>query len=81
MVIADNMAPVVDRAHPLDPRLNRAFAEYAQDRGFGPARIRSPQDSLDVSQTGQWPTSPGPPSNHQRANQARRMLEPKPPPG
>jgi transposase len=35
VVIVDNMAPVVDRAHPLEPRLNRAFAEYAQDRGFG----------------------------------------------
>jgi hypothetical protein len=46
VVIAGNMAPVVDRAHPLEARLNRAFAEYAQDRGFAvdPARIRSPQD-------------------------------------
>ena len=34
VVIIDNMAPVVDRAHRTDPRLNRAFAEYAQDRGF-----------------------------------------------
>jgi hypothetical protein len=35
------MAPIVDRAHPTDPRLNRAFAEYAQARGFviDPARV------------------------------------------
>ena len=32
-IIPDNMAAIVDRAHPTDPRLNRAFAEYAQDRG------------------------------------------------
>jgi transposase len=46
IVIPDNMAAVVDKAHPTDPRLNRAFAEYAQDRGFAvdPARIRSPTD-------------------------------------
>lgn len=50
VVIIDNMAPVVDRAHPLEPRLNRAFAEYAQDRGFviDPARIRSPRDKPRV---------------------------------
>ncbi len=50
IVIADNMAPVVDRAHPTEPRLNRAFAEYAQDRGFAvdPARIRRPTDKPKV---------------------------------
>ena len=47
VVIPDNMAPVVDRAHPTDPRFNQAFAEYAQDRGFviDPARIRHPADN------------------------------------
>jgi hypothetical protein len=56
VVIIDNMAPVVDRAHPLDPRLNRAFAEYAQDRGFAvdPARIRSPQDKPRVERAVQF---------------------------
>jgi Mu transposase, C-terminal domain len=56
VVIPDNMAPVVDRAHPLDPRLNRAFAEYAQDRGFAvdPARIRSPQDKPRVERAVQF---------------------------
>ena len=33
-VIPDNMSPIVDKANPLDPRLNQAFVEYAQDRGF-----------------------------------------------
>jgi Integrase core domain len=44
VVIPDNMAAIVDRAHPTEARLNRAFAEYAQDRGFlvDPARIRRP---------------------------------------
>lgn len=34
------------RADPLEPRLNEAFVEYAQSRGFliDPARVRSPQD-------------------------------------
>ena len=40
VVIPENMAPIVDKAHPTEPRLNRALAEYAQDRGFvvDPAR-------------------------------------------
>ena len=50
IIIPDNMSPVVDRAHPLEPRISRAFAEYAQDRGFliDPARVRSPQDKPRV---------------------------------
>jgi hypothetical protein len=49
-VIPDNMKSIVDRADPLDPRLNQAFVEYAQDRGFAvdPARVRSPQDKPRV---------------------------------
>ena len=56
VVIVDNMAPVVDRAHPLEARLNRAFAEYARDRGFAvdPARIRSPQDKPGVERAVQF---------------------------
>lgn len=40
----------MDRADRLEPRLNQAFMEYAQERGFGvdPARIRSPQDKPRV---------------------------------
>jgi transposase len=50
VIIPDNMSPVVDRAHPLEPRISRAFAEYAQDRGFliDPARIRRPTDKPRV---------------------------------
>jgi hypothetical protein len=49
-VIPDNMKTIVDRADPLDPRLNQAFVEYAQARGFviDPARVRSPQDKPRV---------------------------------
>jgi hypothetical protein len=50
IIIPDNMSPVVDRAHPLEPRISRAFAEYAQDRGFliDPARVRRPTDKPRV---------------------------------
>jgi hypothetical protein len=33
-VIPDKMGAVVDHADPLEPRLNQAFVEYAQSRGF-----------------------------------------------
>jgi hypothetical protein len=50
VVIPDNMAAVVDRAHPTEPRINQAFAEYAQARGFliDPARVRRPTDKPRV---------------------------------
>ncbi|MGH3395586.1 MAG: IS21 family transposase [Streptosporangiaceae bacterium] len=56
ILIPDNMAPVVDRAHPTDPRINQGFAEYAQDRGFliDPARVRSPQDKPRVERMVQF---------------------------
>jgi hypothetical protein len=40
------MKAIVDQAHATEPRLNDAFREYAESRGFvlDPARIRSPQD-------------------------------------
>jgi len=43
-VIPDNMKAIVERSDPLEPRLNQAFVEYAQSRGFviDPARVRSP---------------------------------------
>jgi len=55
-VVPDNMAAIVDRAHPTEPRLNRAFAEYAQDRGFAvdPARIRRPTDKPRVERMVQF---------------------------
>ncbi len=49
-VIPDNLKAIVDRSDPLEPRLNQAFVEYAQSRGFvvDPARVRSPQDKPRV---------------------------------
>ena len=43
-------------ADPLEPRLNQAFVEYAQARGFviDPARVRSPQDKPRVERTVQF---------------------------
>ena len=43
-MIPDNLSAVVDDADPLEPRLNQAFVEYAQARGFriDPARVRRP---------------------------------------
>jgi transposase len=52
-VVPDNMKTIVNGADPLEPRLNQAFVEYAQDRGFrvDPARVRSPQDKPRVERT------------------------------
>jgi transposase len=52
-VIPDNLKAIVERADPLEPRLNQAFVEYAQARGFviDPARVRSPQDKPRVERT------------------------------
>jgi transposase len=52
-VIPDNMKAIVDDADALEPRLNQAFVEYAQARGFvvDPARVRSPQDKPRVERT------------------------------
>jgi hypothetical protein len=49
-VIPDNMSAIVDDADALEPRLNEAFVEYAQGRGFviDPARVRRPQDKPGV---------------------------------
>ena len=56
VVIPDNMAAIVDRAHPLEPRLNQAFVEYAQARGFvvDPARVRHPADKPRVERMVQF---------------------------
>jgi len=52
-VIPDNMKTIVVGADALEPRLNQAFVEYAQSRGFNvdPARVRSPQDKPRVERT------------------------------
>ena len=53
VVIPDNMSTAVTKADRIDPRLNKAFVEYAQSRGFviDPARVRSPQDKPRVERT------------------------------
>ena len=50
VVIPDNMKAIVDKADATDPKLNDAFREYAQARGFAvdPARVRSPRDKPRV---------------------------------
>ena len=50
VVIPDNMGTVVNKADPIDPRLNQAFVEYSQARGFlvDPARVRKPTDKPRV---------------------------------
>ncbi|MBW3646019.1 MAG: IS21 family transposase [Actinobacteria bacterium] len=55
-LIPDNMSAIVDDADPLEPRLNQAFVEYAQARGFviDPARVRSPQDKPRVERQVQF---------------------------
>lgn len=52
-VIPDNMKTIVAKADATEPRLNQAFVEYAQSRGFlvDPARVRSPQDKPRVERT------------------------------
>ena len=55
-VIPDNIKAIVERSDSLEPRLNQAFVEYAQSRGFviDPARVRSPQDKTLVSHCTSW---------------------------
>ncbi len=45
-LVPDNLKAIVERSDAVEPRLNQAFVEYAQSRGFvvDPARVRSPQD-------------------------------------
>jgi transposase len=49
-VVPDNMAGIVDKADALEPRINQAFCEYAQARGFviDACRVRHPQDKPKV---------------------------------
>jgi len=50
VVVPDNTSAIVEKADRIDPRLNQAFVEYAQDRGFvvDPARVRKPTDKPRV---------------------------------
>jgi len=50
VVIPDNLKPVVNKADPINPRLNDGFLEYSQSRGFvvDPARVRHPKDKPRV---------------------------------
>ena len=56
VVVPDNMKTIVDRADATDPRLNAAFVEYAQARGFvvDPARVRRPRDKARVERAVQF---------------------------
>ena len=51
VVIPDNMKAIVDKADATDPKLNDAFREYAQARGFAidPPRVPQPQDKPRVA--------------------------------
>lgn len=50
VVIPDNTKTIVNEPDPLEPKLNLAFLEYAQSRGFhvDPTRVRSPKDKARV---------------------------------
>ena len=50
VLIPDNMSSVIDKADPINPRLNQCFVEYAQARGFliDSARVRTPTDKPRV---------------------------------
>lgn len=56
VLIPDNLKAVVQTADPSSPRLNVAFLEYAQSRGFviDPARVRRPRDKGRVERTVQY---------------------------
>lgn len=56
VVIPDNMKTIVTHADATEPKLNDAFREYAQARGFAvdPARIRSPRDKPRVERCVQY---------------------------
>lgn len=56
VLIPDNLTPVVTKADQLEPRLNEAFVEYAQSRGFviDPARVATPTDKPRVERMVQF---------------------------
>ncbi|MCI0687076.1 MAG: hypothetical protein L0Y54_07565, partial [Sporichthyaceae bacterium] len=56
VVVPDSMKAIVERADATEPRLNDAFREYAQARGFvvDPARVRRPCDKPRVERCVQY---------------------------
>jgi len=50
VLIPDNLKAIVDRADPLNPKINRTFLEYSQARDFlvDPTRVRKPKDKARV---------------------------------
>jgi hypothetical protein len=52
-VVPDNTRAIVDQADALEPRINRAFLEYTQARGFhvDPTRVRRPRDKARVERS------------------------------
>ena len=52
-VVPDNTRAIVERADALEPRINRAFLEYTQARGFhvDPTRVRHPKDKARVERS------------------------------
>ena len=56
VLIPDNLKAIVTTADRDAPRLNPAFVEYAQARGFvlDPARVRHPQDKARVERAVQY---------------------------
>lgn len=53
VLIPDNTKTIVTWADPLRPKLNQAFLEYAQARGFliDPTRVRAPRDKARVERS------------------------------
>jgi transposase len=49
-LLPDNTRAIVEQADALEPRINRAFLEYTQTRGFhlDPTRVRHPRDKARV---------------------------------
>lgn len=56
VAIPDNMKAIVAQAHATEPRINDAFREYAQFRGFvvDPTRVRKPCDKPRVERCVQY---------------------------
>jgi hypothetical protein len=56
VLIPDNLKAIVTQADGVAPRLNAAFVEYSQARGFviDPARVRHPQDKGRVERAVQY---------------------------
>jgi transposase len=52
-LLPDNTKVIVTQADALEPRINRAFLEYAQSRGFhiDPTRVRHPRDKARVERS------------------------------